>query len=129
MTPDDPQLATLGAFFALFEAAPLPMVQLDRTLRVRRANRAFAELVGLDLSELQGSLLLDWVHPDDVEACTLRHALLLGGDLDHFHERARYLSDARIVRVQGSMFSERDGHGSHRGTLGIIVPDEFATRT
>lgn len=54
-------------FKALFEEAPLGMVELDEHKRCVMANLAFQEMVGYNLDELKIMKLHDITHPEDIQ--------------------------------------------------------------
>jgi diguanylate cyclase (GGDEF)-like protein/PAS domain S-box-containing protein len=55
-------------FRTAFEEAPIGMMMLTRQLHVVRANDAMGRLLGRAPDELVGRSILDFTHPDDVQA-------------------------------------------------------------
>jgi PAS domain S-box-containing protein len=81
----------------LFDASPAGLALIAPDLRLELVNQAFCDIVGYGRDELQGTLLSDLTHPDDVALCTqLRNDVLSG-------ETARYRIEERLLTRQGGV--------------------------
>lgn len=106
-----------GAWRAMIDRLPLPVVVHDELGRVAHANQAFADLLGHELSEVLTLSAGDLVHPDDRPARDELAARLVSGELDrtetdrrlltrsgqtirvHTHKSALTVGDHRLVMV------------------------------
>lgn len=77
----------LNQFFSLAEEC---LAITDREAKVKKLNPAALQTFGYSLDELLGESILDFVHPDDLEA-TLKHLAILmnGSSIAHFEHRLR----------------------------------------
>jgi PAS domain S-box-containing protein len=81
----------------LFDASPAGLALIAPDLRLELVNQAFCDIVGYCREELQGMLLSDLTHPDDVALCTeLRNDVLSG-------ETPRYRIEERLLTRQGGV--------------------------
>jgi len=79
----------------LFDLSPAPLALIAPDLRLELVNRAFCDILGYSREELEGALLSDLTHPDDVALCTrLREDVLSG-------ETPRYRIEERLLSKQG----------------------------
>ena len=84
-----------GAWRQMIDRLPLPVVVHDEHGRVAHANRAFADLVGHDLSDVLTLSAGDFVHPDDQPARNELASRLASGELDQAE------TDRRLVTKSG----------------------------
>jgi len=87
-------------FEAVFEAAAVGMVLVDSAGQFIRGNAAFRAMVGYDEAALSGRTLLDFTHPDDVDAHAALLVQLLNGTRTSYELTKRYLRrDGRLIYV------------------------------
>lgn len=102
---------------AVFELAPVAMMEHDFQGVIRQGNRALAELMGRPLSHLVGSVWFDFVHPGDRAALESRVAARANGERGPGSGlEVRVLrpdGSQRYVKAKGSLMSlEGDRGGS-----------------
>lgn len=66
----------------LLERAPIGIVQIDRSGRIRDVNHAAQRMLGRTAGELNGRDAIELVHPDDLPGALATRSALLAGDLD-----------------------------------------------
>jgi PAS domain S-box-containing protein len=81
----------------LFDANPAGLALIAPDLRLELVNQAFCDIVGYCRDELQGTLLSDLTHPDDVPLCTELRSKVLSG------ETPRYRIEERLLTRQGAV--------------------------
>jgi diguanylate cyclase (GGDEF)-like protein/PAS domain S-box-containing protein len=114
-----------AGFQATFDNAPIGMTLTALDGRVLRANRALAQLLGMDEDALQGASLVTLTHPEDRDALTdhLRR-VGLGNAVTDRHEQRCLHADGRPVAVVVSSSPVRGGDG---GTLYLVSQIEDTT--
>jgi PAS domain S-box-containing protein len=79
----------------LFDLSPSGLALIAPDLRLELVNQAFCDIVGYCRDGLEGTLLSDLTHPDDLDLCTqLRNDVLSG-------ETPRYRIEERLLTRQG----------------------------
>ena len=81
----------------LFDASPAGLALIAPDLRLELVNQAFCDIVGYCRDELQGKLLSDLTHPDDVALCTQLRDNVLSG------ETPSYRIEERLLTRQGGV--------------------------
>ncbi|MCU1592309.1 MAG: phosphodiesterase [Frankiales bacterium] len=104
---------------ALFEGSLLPIVLLDESLRVLRANAAYCAFLGRSGDELAGADLLDLTHPADVAKSSRAMQQMLAGAASAVVEKRYLRPDGSAVwgRVRGSIMEGDDGR---KVLLGVV---------
>jgi len=131
-----------------FEEAPvgaaLVSVQPESGGRLLRVNRAFGELTGYSVEELEASTVQDLLHPEDAAADAAAVAQLLKGELSKFQLEQRLLHAQRhalwvlvnvsLVRDQSGkpLYCIRQAHDieerkRYEGELGYLVEHDPLT--
>ncbi len=81
--------------------------------RLLQVNRAFAEMIGYTVAELQQLDFVRVTHPDDIPESRECIRCLLAGERDSYHMEKRYLHrDGHIVWTDVNTSLLRDGSGS-----------------
>jgi PAS domain S-box-containing protein len=101
----------------LFDANPAALALIASDLRMTLVNQAFADIVGYCRDELQGTLLSDLTHPDDVELCTELRSRVISG------ETARYRLEERFVTRQGEVVPVAFSATVVRGADGTAIAE------
>lgn len=101
-----------GRFRAIFEAAPVGIVECDASGRFREVNERFREITGYSDAELAGMTFRDLTHPDDLAADLESVRRLAAGEIDRYTLEKRYVRrdrSLRWVRLTVSAVKRRDG--------------------
>lgn len=94
-------VATEQKFRAVFEHAPIGLVQLSPAFEFLEANPAFIEWLGYTLEELKGLKVLDVTHPDDLNKSQGQLDNLSKSDYSLIRFQKRYITkDQRTVWAQ-----------------------------
>lgn len=101
----------------LFDANPAGLALIACDLRLTLVNQAFCDIVGYCRSELEGTLLSDLTHPDDVELCTELRAKVLSG------ETPRYRIEERLISRQGDVVPVAFSATVVRGSNGTAIAE------
>jgi PAS domain S-box-containing protein len=104
----------------LFDSNPAALALVASDLRLTLVNQSFADIVGYRRSELEGTLLPDLTHPDDVELCTELRSRVISG------ETPRYRIEERLVTRQGDVVPVAFSATVVRGADGAAIA-EIAT--
>jgi PAS domain S-box-containing protein len=109
---------------AVFDCAPIGMARLDDELRLVAVNRALADTLGREDTELLGRSLDDLTHPEDRGADDSRRAQLLAGSIERYDVEKRLLG-ARGRRMPAllSYSIARNGDATVTPTLLVQVQD------
>jgi diguanylate cyclase (GGDEF)-like protein/PAS domain S-box-containing protein len=108
-------------FRTSFDEAPIGMLLVDRSARVLRANRAFAEIVGRSQDELTSMSVDALTHPDDRETSLSWRTSLMVGDVSHYQIEKRYLhADGHAVWTSLNASFVRDPEGRPLYAIGQI---------
>ena len=79
-----------GMFESLFERVPQLLCVVGSDGRIIRANAQWESVLGYDRAELEGTSLLDFAHPDDIDRCATEVERALSGEkVQGFVARAR----------------------------------------
>ncbi|GAC1313592.1 MAG: hypothetical protein NVSMB16_10340 [Acidimicrobiales bacterium] len=97
---------------SLLDTAPVGMAVTDADGRLTWANDAISRLTGRSLDQLLGTSIMDFVHPDDVDAKVDASHALLRGDVERYERLERWVrpdGDVRWVSVSASLARGPDG--------------------
>jgi PAS domain S-box-containing protein len=107
-------------FRKAFANAAVGMAIKDQQGRYLHVNRAYENLVGYSLEELQQRSFHDITHPDDRQHNEAEMAQLLDGSSADFVTEKRYIrKDGQTVWVQISISLTRDSEGSPVNIIGL----------
>ena len=96
----------------MFADAAIGMTQTGLDGRLLRVNRSFADLLGMDATELVGRSDAEFTHPDDRAVDEWLSSRLANGDLPTYRSSKRYVAvDGRVVHVELTASLVRDRHG------------------
>ncbi len=99
-------------FRLAFENAPMGMGMATLDGRVLQVNRAFADVLGYQPTEMEGLLLPDITHPEDRDAKHSEIEACLAGTLDRYQVEKRYRhAEEHYVWVLVSAACVRDASG------------------
>ena len=101
-----------GRFRAIFEAAPVGIVECSASGLYRRVNERFCEITGYSDAELAERTFQDVTHPDDVESELAELRRLVAGDVERFTMETRYVrkdGETRWVRLTVSAVKRPEG--------------------
>lgn len=87
-------------FRALFENSPVPVSIQDRSFRLLRVNRAYAQMLGCTPAEVEGQDPITFTHPDDVPAQRQSRAQTLQANASDEVERRLISRDGKLVHVR-----------------------------
>jgi diguanylate cyclase (GGDEF)-like protein/PAS domain S-box-containing protein len=121
---------TVQELRAVFGSAPVPLMLLDATGVVLRANPSASEMFGLTPEELVGSNCLQRIHPTDLEDVAPRWIGMLETDgMDVSTDEVRFLTPAgyRWHRVDATATRHADGRFRY-STVHVVDIDD-ARRT
>ena len=99
-------------FRAAFVHAPIGMAVIATDGQFREVNPALAEIFGSPMTELIGSFVFDWVHPDDRAGSKHRFQRLLTG------ESAVENAEVKVVRHDGGLVWAQASTSALRGADG-----------
>jgi len=77
-------------FRAIFDAAPMGIVQCDMKGRVLKSNPAVARMLGYSRDELRGMHFRDFTHPEDVDRDVRLFEELVAGEREAYELELRY---------------------------------------
>jgi PAS domain S-box-containing protein len=107
----------------LFETSPAALAMIDGDLRLTLVNEAFADLVGYRPDELQGMLLPDLTHPEDIPLCTELRQRVVDGATAHYRLEERLVTrQGGVVPVAFSATVVRGPDGSPECEIAVIEP-------
>ncbi|HEV2309214.1 MAG TPA: EAL domain-containing protein, partial [Acidimicrobiia bacterium] len=108
-------------FRGAFEDAPIGMGLTNREGELFRVNRALADMLGYEPSELHGMNVEDLTHPEDREASRRQLAGLVDGEFPRYQIEKRYVhKDGHVLWVSISVSIVRDADGEPAYTIGQI---------
>jgi PAS domain S-box-containing protein len=81
----------------VFDASPAGLALIAADLRLELVNQAFCDILGYSRDELQGTLLSDLTHPDDVALCTELRNKVLSGETPRYRIEERLLTRQRGI--------------------------------
>ncbi|GAC1589123.1 MAG: hypothetical protein NVS3B21_05520 [Acidimicrobiales bacterium] len=97
---------------SMLDTAPVGMAITGSDGRLTWANDAISRLTGRSLDQLMGVSIIDFVHPDDIDAKVDAIEALLRGDVERYERIERWLrpdGDVRWVSVSASLARGPDG--------------------
>ncbi|MBO3744382.1 ATP-binding protein [Actinoplanes flavus] len=103
-------------FFLIFEHAPIGMVIVDLQGRFVRVNRALADMLGYEPTELQAMTFAEISHPDDVDTGSQAIQDLIAGRIEVFQQEKRYRCARGLwmwARVSAALLHTADGSPVH----------------
>lgn len=92
-----PAEAHVDEYRTVFEQAPIGLAVVDRDGCIRRANAAFAALVGYEAGALHATQLSALMHPMDAGAAVMLAEQLQRGSALAFRSESRFLTRSRDV--------------------------------
>jgi diguanylate cyclase (GGDEF)-like protein/PAS domain S-box-containing protein len=104
----------------LFETTPFPMALVDGREKIKSANPAFAELLGVD--DAVGRSFPDLIHPDDLAKVRTSLHEVLGGDLPRFANDCRFFLPSGAL-MYGFLDAKRFGKGRKPDAVLIGIQD------
>jgi PAS domain S-box-containing protein len=78
-------------FRLIFEESPIGILLFDSEFRVVQANPAFAQMLEIGPSEMEGMSVIQLTHPEDREACRRSSADLFTGENPYFRIEKRFV--------------------------------------
>ena len=108
-------------FRTAFENAAIGMVFTDKEGHFLYANKAYENIVGYSLVELQQRTFMDITHPDDIQTDINDNARILQGQIRGRVAEKRYIrKDGKIVWVQLSVSLTKDNQGNAQHIIGLV---------
>jgi PAS domain S-box-containing protein len=105
----------------IFEMAATGIALIDLQGRIVVSNPALQRIVGYSGKELQGKIITDFYHPDDVEKDWSLAQELLAGKREHYQLVKRYIhKEGRIVITNVTASLVRDENGQPQYGIGIV---------
>ncbi len=99
-------------FRSAFDHAAIGMVVVGLDRRPLQANRAFCEMLGYSLAELEARTMDTLAHPDDLARATAETLRLIRGEQRAFQMEKRYLhKDGHVVWCLLNLSLTRDADG------------------
>jgi PAS domain S-box-containing protein len=110
----DARLRTTEARFrALYDSAPVGIVEVGLDGRFLTVNEAFTRITSRSLEELQGMTFAEITHPDDLAEDLEQLGLLNAGEIERFAMQKRYLRpDGSAVWVHLSVSAVQSDDGT-----------------
>lgn len=110
-----------GRFRAIFEAAPVGIVECSAAGLYRRVNERFCEITGYSDAELAARTFHDVTHPDDVEAELAELRRLVAGEVERFTMEKRYVrKDGTIRPVRLTVSAVKRPEGDVESFVGVV---------
>lgn len=110
-----------GRFRAIFEAAPVGIVECDASGRFREVNERFCEISGYSDAELSGMTFRDLTHPEDLAADLESIRRLVAGEVDRYSLEKRYVRKDRSLRwVRLTVSAVKRPNGGVETFIGIV---------
>jgi urea ABC transporter urea binding protein len=110
-----------GRFKAIFEAAPVGIVECDASGRFREVNERFCEISGYSDAELSGMTFRDLTHPEDLAADLESIRRLVAGEIERYSLEKRYVRKDRSLRwVRLTVSAVKRPSGSVETFIGIV---------
>lgn len=108
-------------FCAVFEHASIGIVVFDANdLRIRRANQAYARMLGATVPSLIGRDVRDITHPDDRSQHVSLGARLAAGEIDRYEVEQRYVQeDGSESWGHVTISAVRDAAGRLESIIGV----------
>ncbi len=108
-------------FRNILDHVPIGVVYTDIQGRVLQANPRFCELTGYREQEMLSHILLEYIHPDDVEQDRELVARLVSGEIPLFRNPTRFSArDGSLVTVQSTVSLLRDAQGQPWRIVGVV---------
>jgi PAS domain S-box-containing protein len=112
-----------GRFRAIFEAAPVGIVECDPSGRYLRINERFCEITGYSDAELAGMTFRDITHADDLDVEYEALRRLVAGDVERFTMEKRYVrKDGEVRPVRLTVSAVKRPEGGVESFIGIVAP-------
>ena len=110
-----------GRFRAIFEAAPVGIVECDASGRFLQVNERFREITGFSDAELSEMTFRDLTHPGDLAADLESIRQLAAGDIERYSLEKRYVRKDRSLRwVRVTVSAVRRPEGGVDSFIGIV---------
>lgn len=110
-----------GRFRAIFDAAPVGIVECDASGRYIRVNERFCEITGYSDAELSAMTFRDVTHADDLDAEHGALRRLVAGDVERFTMEKRYVSkDGQSRPVRLTVSAVKRPEGGVESFIGIV---------
>ena len=105
-------------FETAFYNAAIGMYLVDKNRAIFQVNQAFTEMLGYAENELDGKLIQDFSHADDVEIGVRQFHELATGRIDHYQIEKRYLHKAgHLIWVLCHVSAVRDADGRYQHAI------------
>ena len=105
-------------FETAFYNAAIGMYLVDKNRAIFQVNQAFTEMLGYAENELDGKLIQDFSHADDVEIGVRQFHELATGRIDHYQIEKRYLHKAgHPIWVLCHVSAVRDADGRYQHAI------------
>ena len=109
-------------FRAIFEAAPVGIVECDVSGRYLRVNERFREITGYSETDLLGRTFHEVTHPDDLEPELEVLRQLVAGETERAEMEKRYVrKDGGVRRVRLTISAVRRPEGGVENYIGIVA--------
>ncbi len=103
---------TEAQFWGALEDGVVPLAIFNSDLQFVKINRAFCDLLGYAKQEIEGRIIKDLIHPDDVEPFIEVMTRIFKGDLPSCELENRYLTKAGTTlwcTVSATVVRDREG--------------------
>ena len=99
----------------VFEHAGVGMVEIDSEWRILKANRAYCDISGRSIEELNGLSSLAFTHPDDIEISKRNLEKIAAGSAERVSFEKRYVRpDGQFIWVRNNIALTGGGDGGRR---------------
>ncbi len=106
---------------AIFENSPMGIVLVDPEGRYKAANPTFLKMLGYHFDEIEQSVFVSLLHPEDAPHAWSLFQDLVSGKIDGYHNEKRFQhKDGHWVWVRMSRSVIRDKDGSPSYIIGMI---------
>lgn len=104
-----------------FDGVPIGLRLSDLDGYIIVANRAYQEMVGYTEDELHRLRIMDFTHPDDVQADVDLFRQAVAGERDGYQINKRYIrKDGQVTRARLKVAVMRDAEGTPMFDVGVV---------
>ena len=108
-------------FRSFFEVASVGIVQADIKGRVVQCNKAYSQITGFGMAELQNVNFSEYTHPEDREADFVLFNQLVAGKIPNYSIEKRYIhKNGKIIWVRLNIAHIQDGQGNIVGSVSVV---------
>lgn len=108
-------------FRAIFENAPVGIGLGDLNGNILAANKALADVLGVEVQQILTAKATDFVHPDDDSSYWKNYRELLEGKRESFREEKQFVrGDGSTIWTNSTSSLIRDENGKPRYILGML---------